>query len=310
MATAEKPRCIAVYKNGNPCRAYAVHGYLCTRHQHLRASTEMQMKIAEIERRNSERERRINEIVAQEAHTRLLTAPVFEVPSSGSYYSGDTSFIPFDLWDDIVNRYGTDTIFPYARSFTGSGGFLPYRNLLEHARERQAELCRLTGSIRWGQYVRKFYRSNLLCREFWASSEDGYKIIRCINPLDKEKRGKGKCLPCRRKTQAMYARWRRDSEEAGACKHGSDCWPSLDTVITLGRGCCYYCGVSVTRGTGKNTNACRDHYIPVSRGGPHCKDNVVLACRHCNGNKHDNMPPPPRETPASIHQGIPLPGFV
>ena len=294
MATAasEKTRCVGTYKNGNPCRAYAVQGYLCNRHQHLCASAEVQIKVANIEREIAGKERRINEIEAQEAHTRLLTAPAFDIPLSGTSYIGNAPFVPFDVWDDIVNRYGTDSIFSDDRPFR----FPPYRSALEYARERQAELCCLTGSICWGQHIRTFYRSNLLCPERTVSDEDGYKIIRCINPLDKEKRGKGKCLPCRRRTQAMHARWRRDSEEAGACEHGPGCWPSLYDVIAQGGGHCYYCGVSVTRGTGKSTDACRDHYIPVSRHGLHCKDNAVLACRHCNISKQDKMPSATRET--------------
>ena len=88
--TAENTRCVATYKNGNPCRSYAVHEYLCARHQHLCASAEVLKRIAEIGRQNAERVRRINEIAAQEAHTRLLTAPALEIPSWGK--------IPYNHW--------------------------------------------------------------------------------------------------------------------------------------------------------------------------------------------------------------------
>ena len=115
-ATTEKTRCVATYMNGNPCRAYAVHDYLCTRHQRLCASTEVQMQIAD-------KERRINEIVAQEVHTRLLTAPAFAIPSPDHPYGHPT----------------------HCKSFT------PFRKMLEWQRERQSELGHLTGSIcAWG----------------------------------------------------------------------------------------------------------------------------------------------------------------
>lgn len=267
-ATAEKTRCVATYKNGNPCRAYTVNGYLCTQHQHLCAGTEVQMKIAEIERQNAERERRINEIVAQEAHTRLLTAPALAIPSP-------------------AHPYGHPT---HCKRFT------PFRKMLEWQRERQSELGRLTSWIcAWGLEERKYVKSGLLCSEKKSYAEvfPGAKrveiraIVNCPNP---RVQGRAKCRPCRRETQAMHTRFRKNNEEARACEHGPGCWPSLDDVISHGDGHCYYCGVSVTRGAGKNTDACRDHYIPVSRGGLHCKDNVVLACRHCNGSKHDNIP--------------------
>ncbi len=317
-ATTKKARCVATYKNGNPCRAYAVHGYLCGQHQHLRTSAEVRAKITEIERQNAERERQFNEILAQEAHTRLLTAEVLAIPSSGGMYRSRQVFVSAE----DVNKIGWDSIFP-DRFDSADRRFTPYRdqrrelptgwmhiNGLESQRARQSELGRLTGSIStWGLNARQFVKSNLLCREMKPYDEDfpGAKrakisaIVNCPNPRvgpSPAHRSESQCIPCRRETQAMHNLLRRINEEDGACEHGLGCWPSLNTVIDQGGGRCYYCGVSVTRGLGKNTDACRDHYIPVSRGGSHCKDNAVLACRHCNGSKHDNMPPPTRETAA------------
>ena len=261
MATAEKPRCIAAYKNGNSCRAYAVHDYLCTQHQHLRASAEVQTKIAE-------KEQRYNEIASAEVHIRLHTAPRLQPLTPVSY---------------ITSRFR----------------FTPYQNGLKFQREEQDSLCRVVSPIcSWSLVTREYPRSNLLCTELKQNDEvfpggNRTSFIFCPNP---RVRGRTKCLPCRRETQAIHAQWRRYNEEDGACEHGPGCWPSLDDVIAQGCGRCYYCGVSVTRGTGKNTDACRDHYIPVSRGGLHCKNNVVLACRHCNGSKHDKMPSHIQET--------------
>ncbi len=282
-AAAKKTRCVGNYKNGNSCRAYAVHGYLCAQHHHLCDNAEVQKKIAEIERQNAERERQFNEILAQDAHTRLHAAPSLQPLTPVSY---------------IKSRLR----------------FTPYQNGLEFHREEQARLCHLAGAIcSWNLVTREYPRSNLLCREpkiygeVFPWTKNRTSIIRCFNP---RVQGRAKCLPCRRETQTMHKYFRRLNEESGACEHGPSCWPSLDTVIALAGGRCYHCGVSVTRGLGKNTDACRDHYTPVSRGGLHCKDNAVLACRHCNGSKHDNMPTPPRETAASTYQRLSLPEFV
>lgn len=44
---------------------------------------------------------------------------------------------------------------------------------------------------------------------------------------------------------------------------------------------CAYCGVS-----GKNLE--QDHFVPVNKGGGYTKDNIVPACKSCNGSKQDN----------------------
>ena len=47
---------------------------------------------------------------------------------------------------------------------------------------------------------------------------------------------------------------------------------------------CFYCGV-----TGVTLTV--DHKIPVSKGGPHVKSNVVPACKSCNSRKHSKLLP-------------------
>jgi 5-methylcytosine-specific restriction endonuclease McrA len=44
---------------------------------------------------------------------------------------------------------------------------------------------------------------------------------------------------------------------------------------------CQYCGGSAET---------VDHVVPRSRGGPHSWENVVAACRRCNGRKRDKLP--------------------
>jgi 5-methylcytosine-specific restriction endonuclease McrA len=48
-------------------------------------------------------------------------------------------------------------------------------------------------------------------------------------------------------------------------------------ILAEANGRCAYCD--------KVAKLTLDHVIPLSRGGKHSKDNVVVACKHCNGSK-------------------------
>ena len=52
---------------------------------------------------------------------------------------------------------------------------------------------------------------------------------------------------------------------------------------------CFYCGCKLGEGKGEKRPTL-DHYMPLSRGGQHTKDNVVPACKHCNCSKYDKTP--------------------
>lgn len=47
---------------------------------------------------------------------------------------------------------------------------------------------------------------------------------------------------------------------------------------------CFYCGQKIPR---KFRSI--DHLMPISRGGTHDEDNLVLCCRQCNNAKSDMM---------------------
>ena len=47
---------------------------------------------------------------------------------------------------------------------------------------------------------------------------------------------------------------------------------------------CYWCSTSIAK------TYQIDHYYPLSKGGEHLIDNIVLACPHCNMSKHDKDP--------------------
>jgi len=50
-------------------------------------------------------------------------------------------------------------------------------------------------------------------------------------------------------------------------------------LYTLYNNTCIYCG-------GKN-DLTLDHIVPLIKGGVHCEDNLVVACRSCNSSKQD-----------------------
>lgn len=59
---------------------------------------------------------------------------------------------------------------------------------------------------------------------------------------------------------------------------------------------CHYCGVQLEfRNLGRKSQpsnyATVDHVVPISRGGTHSWENVVLACQHCNCSKRNSIYP-------------------
>ncbi len=74
---------------------------------------------------------------------------------------------------------------------------------------------------------------------------------------------------------------RRARQHAVLCTLTRQDWLNL---IELYEGCCAYCGK-------KCDNITQDHVIPISKGGPHTKQNVVPACQKCNRTKGVNPPP-------------------
>jgi 5-methylcytosine-specific restriction endonuclease McrA len=58
----------------------------------------------------------------------------------------------------------------------------------------------------------------------------------------------------------------------------------IDTQYNRQKGKCYYCGEKV----GKKYHV--DHVVPLSRGGSHSPDNIVIACPTCNLRKNNKLP--------------------
>jgi len=80
------------------------------------------------------------------------------------------------------------------------------------------------------------------------------------------------------------ARAQSHSKKWRARKKGVEATLTHDDWMELcSAGVCHYC---------KRTDLplTQDHVLPLSRGGPHTKDNVVPACRPCNSSKKDKTP--------------------
>lgn len=54
-------------------------------------------------------------------------------------------------------------------------------------------------------------------------------------------------------------------------------------IVTTFGGRCAYCGIIPKSLT-------IDHMLPLSRGGPTVKENIVPACKSCNSKKHNHLP--------------------
>lgn len=65
-----------------------------------------------------------------------------------------------------------------------------------------------------------------------------------------------------------------------------DLTTAMEVAIREAAEHCAYCHVLLTPET-----RTLDHIVPLSRGGKHAIDNVVAACRSCNGSKQDAMLP-------------------
>lgn len=55
---------------------------------------------------------------------------------------------------------------------------------------------------------------------------------------------------------------------------------------------CPYCGITMHRDAGWNSPQApsRDHKIPLSRGGPDTRENMIVCCRGCNEDKGSLTP--------------------
>jgi len=134
------------------------------------------------------------------------------------------------------------------------------------------------------------------------SSESLYRIRRAV--AEWLTRSQKKCKQCEQKAEwhsplCLACAKRRDNQRAKASghkarcrRHGSDYRPGIKLKHVIARDgvCCHYCGVRTTRHIhNADTQAEIDHVIPISKGGRHVMENVVVSCRRCNNKKQDRI---------------------
>lgn len=73
---------------------------------------------------------------------------------------------------------------------------------------------------------------------------------------------------------------RNARKRATVCEHGDGCVTSA-LIAELRAMVCWYCGGSMQE---------IDHFVPLARGGSHCRENLVPACKPCNNSKHAQDP--------------------
>jgi 5-methylcytosine-specific restriction endonuclease McrA len=85
-------------------------------------------------------------------------------------------------------------------------------------------------------------------------------------------------ISAKKDLRRAYAACRRAVKRGAVCEHGPSC-VSAQMLTDLQTSRCFYCGAAAEHA---------DHFVPLSRGGRHCAQNLVAACARCNlskGNK-------------------------
>lgn len=86
-----------------------------------------------------------------------------------------------------------------------------------------------------------------------------------------------------RRTDAFKANHRKHSANRRAREKES--FVEVVDFFKLYTGFCFYCGEEISF-----SQAEFDHYIPISKGGKHKKDNIVCSCMRCNRKKGASIP--------------------
>ncbi len=85
------------------------------------------------------------------------------------------------------------------------------------------------------------------------------------------------CEKSRRWREANPGKVREKDHRRRARKKGATIGPVDEAAIHERDKVCIYCG--------SDQDLTIDHLIPLARGGPHCQDNLAVACRRCNSSK-------------------------
>lgn len=124
-------------------------------------------------------------------------------------------------------------------------------------------------------YDLAYYRANVdrvraRSKDYYGNNKDRYALVN---------RNWAKNNPERRKAIAnSYKYRRRQWEEGGMSSFQLYIWKQSVAKI------CHWCGDECSR------RHHVDHYVPLSKGGKHAMDNLVIACVRCNLRKSARMP--------------------
>lgn len=124
-------------------------------------------------------------------------------------------------------------------------------------------------------------RAKELTARWKAANRDRIKAYNAAYYVENRESEIARCLAYIKANPEVNAaiRHRREARKRDAvCEHGPRCVTS-EFVKQIRESDCLYCGESDTPGHA-------DHFIPLSRGGLHCVENIVPACVHCNTSKH------------------------
>lgn len=139
------------------------------------------------------------------------------------------------------------------------------------------------------------FSSGLCCNHFYKSQEYSKKEARALSSAEWARENKDKISSYVTVHAQKYPeRIRRSAALSGAKRRASilddttlDKEVSLDFLVRRDGPVCSYCLVGLNLDNRKDfsDSAHIDHIVPLSSGGTHTKDNVVLACRSCNLSK-------------------------
>lgn len=90
-----------------------------------------------------------------------------------------------------------------------------------------------------------------------------------------------RCKICFAPIAYMNQEKRRAWKAGVVCDYTLEQWES---ILALCGWRCVYCGVSI------KDSPSQDHFVPVSKGGPHTASNILPACRSCNSSKNNSQP--------------------
>lgn len=140
---------------------------------------------------------------------------------------------------------------------------------------------------------KKYYYERVKNEDWYIEQSRAYREA---TKEQKREYDKAYCAENRERKNEMALRWARanpetrraicfayDARRRAATKNGAT-GPEVKDWSSRQQKICYWCGAKCTK------DFHIDHYVPLSRGGPHEIDNLVIACPPCNLRKNAKDP--------------------